>query len=152
MGGAGLVAMVAFEVVVFNAVVRFQIWLPSVGDKQTKQVCLAHGFCMVQRVELESAVNMQVRQDCLPYWVCLVQVRRFSWVGNSGKSEQFFVTLESEEDKSVGIVASFAVDLCSLKCKLQRSSKDESTPQTLSYSKLVVVHNQCISNLTNKQF
>ena len=69
-GGAGLVAMVAFEVVKFNAVVRFPIWLPSVGDEQTKQVCLAHGFSMVQGVNLESAGNKQVRH------VCLVQVRR----------------------------------------------------------------------------
>ena len=65
MGGAGLVAMVAFKVVVFNAVVRFQIWWLSVGDEQTKQVCLAHGFCMAQRMELESAGNELVRQDCL---------------------------------------------------------------------------------------
>ena len=73
-----MVAMVAFEVVKFNAVVRFPIWLPSVGDEQTKQVCLAHGFCMVQEMELESAGNEQVRQDCLPLGICLGQVRRFS--------------------------------------------------------------------------
>ena len=69
-GGAGWVAMVAFKVVLFNALVRFRIWLPSVGDEQTKQVCLAHGFSMVQGVNLESAGNKQVRH------VCLVQVRR----------------------------------------------------------------------------
>ena len=46
MGGTGLVAGVAFEVVMFNAGVRFRIRLPSVGDEQTKQVCLAHGFCI----------------------------------------------------------------------------------------------------------
>ena len=69
-----MVAMVAFEVVVFNALVRFRIKLLSVGDEQ---VCLVHGFCLVQGMELESAGNEQVRQDCLPHGVCLVQVRRF---------------------------------------------------------------------------
>ena len=72
-----MVAMVAFAVVLFNAVIRFPIWLHSVGDKQTKHVCLKHGFCMVQRIELESAVNTQVRHVCLLHGNCLVQVCRF---------------------------------------------------------------------------
>ena len=63
-----------------------------------------------------------ISSDCLLHGVCLVQVWRFLWIGNSGKSEQFSVTSESEEDKSVGIMASRCSWL-SLKCKPQRSSK-----------------------------
>ena len=122
MGGAGLVAMVAVEVVVFSTVVRFQISLPSVGDKQLKQVFLQQRFCKVQRVGLESTGREQDRQDCLAQGVCLVQVRRFSCIrlcsilGLSGISEQSSVTSESEEDRVVDIVASRCLTILSLKC------------------------------------
>ena len=38
----------AIEVVIFNAVVRFWIWLSSEGNEQPRQVCLRQGFCLVQ--------------------------------------------------------------------------------------------------------
>ena len=76
------------EVVVFIAVVRFRTLLLSEGDEQVKQVCMAHG-------------------------VCLVQVWGVSCCGVSMESR----TSESEEVRLEGIVESRCPCL-SLKCKL----------------------------------
>ena len=48
MGGTGKVATEKVEVDMFSAEVRFQIWLPSVGSEQPRQVCWQQGVCLVQ--------------------------------------------------------------------------------------------------------
>ena len=48
MGGAGRGLTEAVEVVIFNAVVRFPVWLSSGGNEQPRQVCLQQGVCLVQ--------------------------------------------------------------------------------------------------------
>ena len=48
VGGAGKMATVAVEVVMFSAVFRFRIWLPSGGNEHVRQVCLQQGVCLVQ--------------------------------------------------------------------------------------------------------
>ena len=76
VGQIGLLAAWSLSGAVPEILVKWSFW----NFRQflvIREGCLAHGFCMVQRMELESAGNKQVRQDCLPHGVCLGQVRRF---------------------------------------------------------------------------